>query len=128
MNITNAMQNLRTAVRRWLRRGRGAAYVRWGVAAALLAAPLAHAGWVNGGFEAGTSMPPSGWTHKTYTRPNVLPASPPVPNMTTGSTLSQLGLNGEATGNANNRSAVISAPAVRMPLSGTDLSSVTAPR
>ena len=79
MNITNAMQNLRTAVRRWLPRGRGAAYVRWGVAAALLAAPLAHAGWVNGGFEAGTSMPPSGWTHKTYTRPNVLPASPPVP-------------------------------------------------
>ena len=128
MNITNAMQNLRTAVRRWLPRGRGAAYVRWGVAAALLAAPLAHAGWVNGGFEAGTSMPPSGWTHKTYTRPNVLPASPPVPNMTTGITLSQLGLTGEATGNANNRSAVISAPAVRMPLSGTDLSSVTAPR
>lgn len=55
MNITSAMQNLRAVVRRWLPGGKGAACARWGLAAALLAAPLAHAGWVNGGFEDGTT-------------------------------------------------------------------------
>lgn len=99
-----------------------------GLIAAMLLVGTAHAGWVNGGFETDTSVPPAGWTHKTYSRPNVLPASPPVPDMNTGITLPQLGLTSEATGNANNRSAIITAPAVPMPLSGANLSSIKAPR
>lgn len=133
MKILGIEPSAETRSRQWLSRLRRGVFVRvaWGMALALLMAPLAQASWVNGGFEdvtAAPPVPPIGWTHKTYTRTNTLPASPPVPDMTTGVTLTQLGLTAEATGNANNRSAIIDAPATAMPLSGTDLSSIKAPR
>ena len=115
---------------------RGVARALWGVAAAgvLLAAPLVHAGWANGGFEASSNADlasgsvANGWLHKTYTRNNTLPLSPPVPNMSSGITLSQLGLIGEASNNAGNRSAIVTTPATLMPLSGGNDSSIRAPR
>ncbi|QXL83590.1 IPTL-CTERM sorting domain-containing protein [Comamonas sp. NLF-1-9] len=106
----------------------------WGMALALLVAPLAQASWVNGGFEASSTtdlnsgVVTNGWLHKTYSRTAVLPASPPVPNMTTGIALNQLGLTSENLNNAGNRSAIITAPATDMPLSSGKLSSVKAPR
>lgn len=95
-----------------------------GLAAILLAAPSAHAGFVNGGFEDSTTMPPNGWTHRTYTRSAVLPASPPVPNPTTGITLGQLGLSGAAVGNG--ASAVVTTPIFDVP--STNPGTLRAPR
>ena len=126
MHISSAVRHMRVQARRLLSWGGGV--TRLGLVTALLAAPLAHAGWVNGGFESDTAVPPTGWTHKTYTRTNVLPASPPVIDMNSGVTLVELGLTGETTGNANTRSAIITGPAVMMPLSSGNLSSISAPR
>lgn len=126
MQVSSAVRRMRVQARRLLSWGGGV--TRLGLVTALLAAPLAHAGWVNGGFESDTAVPPTGWTHKTYTRTNVLPASPPVIDMNSGVTLVELGLTGETTGNANTRSAIITGPAVMMPLSSGNLSSISAPR
>ncbi len=95
-----------------------------GLAAILLAVPGAHAGFVNGGFEDSTTMPPNGWTHRTYTRSAVLPASPPVPNPTTGITLGQLGLSGAAVDNGV--SAVVTTPVFDVP--STNPGTLRAPR
>ncbi len=73
MNIINAVQNLRAAARRWLP-GKGAATRRMGLAAALLAAPLAHAGFTNGDFETGDF---SGWTVTNYSN-NGIATFPPT--------------------------------------------------
>jgi hypothetical protein len=67
MSIMNAMQNLRAVARRWLP-GRGAATRRMGLAAVLLAAPLAHAGFDNGDFESGNF---SGWTMTNYSNSGI---------------------------------------------------------
>ncbi|EER59829.1 hypothetical protein AcdelDRAFT_2596 [Acidovorax delafieldii 2AN] len=98
----------------------------WAIAVggALLGTPLVHAGFANGGFEDNTTMPPTGWTHRTYTRSAVLPASPPVPNPATGVTLSQLGLSGAALGNG--LSAVVTTPVFNVP--ATNPGTLTAPR
>ena len=63
MHIASAMQNLRAMARRWLPRGGGAARASLGFAAALLAAPMAHAGFTNGDFETGNL---TGWTSSDY--------------------------------------------------------------
>lgn len=116
-----AKAGVREALARGRAHGRRSA---WALALACTAVPGAHAGFVNGGFEDGTTMPPSGWTHRTYTRSAVLPASPPVPNATTGITLGQLGLTGAALGNG--ASAVVSAPVFDVP--STNPGTLTAPR
>lgn len=95
-----------------------------GLAAILLAVPGAQAGFVNGGFEDSTTMPPNGWIHRTYTRSAVLPASPPVPNSTTGITLGQLGLSGAAVDNGV--SAVVTTPVFDVP--STNPGTLRAPR
>ena len=51
MRLTSAVRHLKATARRWLPGWRGAKRVKWGLAAALLAVPLAHAEFVNGGFE-----------------------------------------------------------------------------
>jgi hypothetical protein len=94
------------------------------MAAALLAASSVQAGFSNGGFEDSATMPPNGWTHRTYTRNAVLPASPPVPNVATGITLGQLGLSGAAVGNG--ASAVVTTPVFNVP--ATNPGTLTAPR
>lgn len=123
------MHNLKTGqprllnglARRCAKALRAGALVVGGV---LLAAPMAHAGFANGGFEANTTMPPTGWIHKTYTRSATLPASPPVPVVTTGITLTQLGLSGEAVGNGV--SAIITTPISDVP--STNPGTLRAPR
>ncbi|UCV00370.1 IPTL-CTERM sorting domain-containing protein [Acidovorax radicis] len=69
-------------------------------------------------------MPPTGWTHRTYTRSAVLPASPPLPDPTTGITLGQLGLSGAAVGNG--ASAIVTMPVFNVP--ATNPGTLTAPR
>ena len=100
--------------------GRGRDQARLGLAAALLAAPLAHAGFQNGGFEDNNALPPTGWTLKTYTRSAALPVSPPP----AGATLSDLGLSGMAVGNGV--SALINLPVADVP--STNPGTLTAPR
>lgn len=94
------------------------------VGGSLLWNPLAHAGFANGGFEDNNTMPPTGWTHRTYTRSAVLPSSPPVPGPTTGITLGQLGLSGAAIGNG--ASAIVTTPVSNVP--STNPGTLTAPR
>ena len=66
----------------------------WAIAVggSLLGTPLAHAGFVNGGFESGDF---TGWTLKSYTRAQ-LPASPPPTNNTAPITLTALALTAHA--------------------------------
>lgn len=118
MHISSATQRMRAQVRRLLSWGGGV--TRLGLAAALLAAPLAHAGFKNGGFEDNNALPPTDWTLKTYTRSAALPVSPPP----AGATLSDLGLSGMAVGNGV--SALINLPVADVP--STNPGTLTAPR
>ena len=88
-----------------------------------LAAPTAHAGFDNGGFEANTTMPPTGWTLHTYNRSSVLPVAPPNPGAT-GITLPNLGLTGKSPGNGVSK--ILTLPVKDVP--ATKPNTLTAPR
>ena len=120
MQITGVMRHLRSMTYRCLPKGGVAVRAAWGLVAALLAASAAHAGFSNGGFEDNSTLPPTNWTLKTYTRSADLPASPPP----AGATLAQLGLSNAAVGNGV--SALINLPIANVP--STNPGTLTAPR
>lgn len=124
MNLRQALTFVRGMALRDSPERRRAGRTAWGLAAALLLSSPVHAGFVNGGFEADTANPPSGWTLNTYRRSAVLTASPPVPNPLTGITLSQLGLDSQQTGSTVSR--VITLPVSNVP--STNPGTLTAPR
>lgn len=80
MHINSAIESLRTSVRRWLPAGlRATGTKKWGMAAALLVASVAHAEFQNGGFEQDWT----GWgTPQSLRRPttDMAPFPPTVTN------------------------------------------------